>query len=87
MTRLAPWLLLIMICSPAWAQQSFPSKPLRILVGFPPGTTGDVIARLMAPHMGEGLGQPVVVENRPGAAAASRQKRWPDPRRTAIRCL
>ena len=43
---------------------------MKIVVGFPPGTTGDLIARLIAPKMGEGLGQPVVVENRPGGGSS-----------------
>lgn len=54
----------------ATAQGSFPDRPLKIVVGFPPGTTGDLIARLIAPKMGEGLGQPVVVENRPGGGSS-----------------
>jgi tripartite-type tricarboxylate transporter receptor subunit TctC len=49
------------------AAQGFPSKPLRIIIGFPPGGAIDIIARTMAPKMSADLGQPVVVENRAGA--------------------
>jgi tripartite-type tricarboxylate transporter receptor subunit TctC len=48
--------------------QSFPSKPIRFVVGFPPGGATDNVARAIAPKMGEFLGQPVVVENNGGAA-------------------
>lgn len=46
--------------------QEFPNRTLRMIVPYPPGGASDVIARLLAPQMQEILGQPVVVENRPG---------------------
>lgn len=49
--------------------QTFPSKALRIIVPFPPGGAADVTSRVLGEHMSKGLGQPVVIENRPGGGA------------------
>ena len=52
--------------TPAVAQQ-WPQKPLKIVVAFPPGTPGDITVRGINDKLGAALGQPVVIENRPGA--------------------
>src|SRR3981081_4234274 len=48
--------------------QAFPERPVRMLIGFPPGGTVDTVGRVIAPPISERLGQPLVIENRSGAA-------------------
>lgn len=53
----------------AFAQDAYPSKPLRMVVGFGPGSAPDLLVRLIGFELGKRLGQPVVIENKPGASA------------------
>ncbi len=49
--------------------QDFPGRPVRVIIGFPPGGAVDIFVRAVAPRMSDALGQPVIVDNRPGAGA------------------
>jgi len=67
--RFARWIVVALLAlggQPALAQ-AYPTKPIRLVAPFPPGSSIDVIARLLAQPMGDALGQPIVVENRAGA--------------------
>jgi tripartite-type tricarboxylate transporter receptor subunit TctC len=55
------------LARPALAQGTWPSRPIRMIVPFGAGTSTDIMTRLVTPRMSEELGQPIVVENRPGA--------------------
>jgi tripartite-type tricarboxylate transporter receptor subunit TctC len=60
---------MLLAASPApWAQDTYPSRPLRLIVSYPPGGVADLVARTLAGYMQESLGQPVVIDNRPGGA-------------------
>jgi tripartite-type tricarboxylate transporter receptor subunit TctC len=69
--RLAGIALALLVCASAGAQddsaRNFPSKPIRVIVGYAAGGGNDIVLRLIAPKLAEGLGQPVIVENKPGA--------------------
>jgi tripartite-type tricarboxylate transporter receptor subunit TctC len=70
-TRLRPLLLLaasLAIAVPAaHAQSDYPNQPIRMVVTFPPGGSADGVVRMLLPRLNEKLGQPVVIDNRPGA--------------------
>jgi tripartite-type tricarboxylate transporter receptor subunit TctC len=57
------------LCTGAFAQSSWPTQPIRLVVPYTPGTGYDNIAREISPRLSQKLGQPVVVENRPGASS------------------
>ena len=61
------FLALMLVTGAAAAQDQYPSKPIRILVGYAAGGGNDIIVRVLQPEMQKGLGQPVIVENKPGA--------------------
>jgi tripartite-type tricarboxylate transporter receptor subunit TctC len=65
---LAAWAMASLACAAA-AQDIYPQKPLRIIVGFQPGSSSDVAARIVAQKLGPVIGQKVVVENRAGASS------------------
>ncbi len=70
MRRIAAFAALVaaIAVSPA-AAQDWPQKPIRMLVGFGAGGGTDIVSRIIAPPLGEALGQPVVIENKPGAGS------------------
>ena len=60
--------LLLLVGAASIGAQQYPTKPVRIIVPFPPGEAADIIARLIVPVLGERMGQQFIVDNRPGAS-------------------
>jgi tripartite-type tricarboxylate transporter receptor subunit TctC len=60
--------LLVLVSQIAFAQSGYPSKPVRFIAPFPPGGATDTLCRVLAQKLSDGLGQPVTVDNRPGAS-------------------
>jgi tripartite-type tricarboxylate transporter receptor subunit TctC len=67
MIRLCTAVLAALVATIAFSQDAYPGKPIRVIVGYSAGGGNDIIVRVMQPELAKGLGQPVVVENRPGA--------------------
>src|ERR1041384_824264 len=60
-------LALTLVCGLVWAQADYPARPVKVIVPSPPGGGTDILARVLAQHFSKALGQPFVVENKPGA--------------------
>jgi len=66
-TRLSGALIAATVLASSAMAQAWPAKPIRIVVSFPPGAPGDLIVRLIQPDLQKALGQPIFVDNKPGA--------------------
>jgi tripartite-type tricarboxylate transporter receptor subunit TctC len=79
---------LAMLCAGAAFAQAWPTKPIRLMVPFPPGGSTDIVARIVAQKLGERLGQPLVIENRGGGGGtigmAATAKTAPDGYNLAV---
>jgi tripartite-type tricarboxylate transporter receptor subunit TctC len=61
--------LVIIVVNPVWAEESYPTRPIRLIVGFAAGSSGDVAARIVAHKLSDLLKQTVIVEDKPGASS------------------
>ena len=82
------WLCALAPFAPAAAQadDTYPSRPIHIVIPFPAGGPSDIAARIIAQKMTEDWGQPVIVDNRPAPTPSSAPRPWPRPRRMVTRC-
>src|SRR5688500_6199969 len=69
MKTLVTFIAWLAIAASAWSQ-AYPSRPVRVVVPWPPGQATDIAARVVAERLQSALGQPFVIENRPGAGGA-----------------
>ena len=69
------------------AQSNYPNRPIKLVVGFVAGGVSDVMARILAPELQKALGQPVLVENKPGAAGIIGPTMWPSLPPMATPCM
>ena len=79
---------MVLALSTAVAAQDYPTKPVRLVIPFPPGGSNDIVGRLVATQLGEKLGKQVIVENRGGAGRrrCDSEMRLQAPRPTATPC-
>ena len=78
--------ILLVASGACFAQAGYPSKPVKLVVGFAAGGPTDVVARAFADHAARALGQPFVVENKPAPTPSWPRRPWPARRPTATRC-
>ena len=77
----------LLMAAPAGADADYPDRPIRIIVGFTPGSATDISARMFAQKLGEAWSVPVTVENIPGGGGSVGGERVARPRRTATRSI
>ena len=67
MVRLATFISGSLLAASAVMASNYPQKPITVMVGFPPGTSTDTVARILSEKMSKDLGQPIIIKNKPGA--------------------
>ena len=67
LVRLMLLALLGVLAAQAWAQSTYPNRAIKLVVPYPPGALTDLLARAIGERLGSSLGQPVIIDNKPGA--------------------